>query len=84
MALAEKMLGAEFGKKAVDHIPMCCFRRHLMEGVSQEAIALAGHWKLHKLIVLYDDNGISIDGRPRSPTRSTRSNASSPPAGRPS
>jgi transketolase len=34
----------------------------LMEGVSQEAIAMAGHWKLNKMIVLYDDNGISIDG----------------------
>ena len=34
----------------------------LMEGVSQEAIAMAGHWKLNKLIVLYDDNGMPIDG----------------------
>jgi transketolase len=62
-ALAEKMLAAEFGKKAVDHHTyVLCSDGDLMEGVSQEAIALAGHWKLNKLIVLYDDNGISIDG----------------------
>ena len=63
MALAERMLGAEFGKNIVDHHTyVLCSDGDLMEGVSQEAIALAGHWKLHKLIVLYDDNGISIDG----------------------
>jgi transketolase len=63
MAVAEKMLAAEFGKKIVDHHTyVLCSDGDLMEGVSQEAIALAGHWKLNKLIVLYDDNGISIDG----------------------
>ena len=63
MALAEKMLAAEFGKKVVDHHTYVLVSDgDLMEGVSQEAIALAGHWKLNKLIVLYDDNGISIDG----------------------
>jgi transketolase len=63
MALAEKMLAAEFGKKIVDHHTyVLCSDGDLMEGVSQEAIALAGHWRLNKLIVLYDDNGISIDG----------------------
>src|SRR5712692_4063684 len=63
MALAEKMLAAEFGKKAVDHHTYVLVSDgDLMEGISQEAIALAGHWKLNKLIVLYDDNGISIDG----------------------
>jgi transketolase len=63
MALAEKMLGAEFGKKIVDHHTyVLASDGDLMEGVSQEAIAMAGHWKLNKLIVLYDDNGISIDG----------------------
>jgi transketolase len=62
-ALAEKMLAAEFGKKIVSHHTyVLCSDGDLMEGVSQEAIAMAGHWKLNKLIVLYDDNGISIDG----------------------
>jgi transketolase len=62
-ALAEKMMAAEYGKKVVDHHTyVLCSDGDLMEGVSQEAIALAGHWKLNKLIVLYDDNGISIDG----------------------
>jgi transketolase len=63
MALAEKMLAAEFGKKIVDHHTyVLASDGDLMEGVSQEAIAMAGVWKLNKLIVLYDDNGISIDG----------------------
>jgi transketolase len=62
-AVAEKMLAAEFGKKVVNHLTyVLCSDGDLMEGVSQEAIALAGVWKLNKLIVLYDDNGISIDG----------------------
>jgi transketolase len=62
-AVAEKMLAAEFGKKVVNHHTyVLCSDGDLMEGVSQEAIALAGVWKLNKLIVLYDDNGISIDG----------------------
>jgi transketolase len=63
MALAERMLAAEFGKKIVEHHTyVLASDGDLMEGVSQEAIAMAGHWRLNKLIVLYDDNGISIDG----------------------
>ena len=63
MAVAEKMLQAEYGKKIVDHYTyVIASDGDLMEGISQEAIALAGVWKLNKLIVLYDDNGISIDG----------------------
>jgi transketolase len=63
MALAEKMLAAEFGKKIVDHHTyVLCSDGDLMEGISQESIAMAGHWRLNKMIVLYDDNGISIDG----------------------
>jgi transketolase len=63
MALAERMLAAEFGEDIVDHRTfVLCSDGDLMEGVSHEAIALAGHLRLNKLIFLYDDNGISIDG----------------------
>ena len=70
MALAEKMLAAEFNpkdhqaqKKIVDHRTWVFLGDGcLMEGVSHEAASLAGTWKLGKLICLYDDNGISIDG----------------------
>jgi transketolase len=63
MAIAERMLAAEFGKKVVDHHTyVLASDGDLMEGISQEAIALAGHQKLSKLIVFWDDNGISIDG----------------------
>ena len=63
MALAERMLNAEFGDDLVDHHTyVLASDGDLMEGISQEAIALAGHLKLSRLIVLFDDNGISIDG----------------------
>jgi len=63
MALAERHLAAEFGAEIVDHSTfVLASDGDLMEGISQEAIALAGHLKLAKLIVLYDDNAISIDG----------------------
>jgi transketolase len=62
MALAERHLAAEFGN-IVDHRTyVLASDGDLMEGISQEAIALAGHLKLNRLIVLFDDNGISIDG----------------------
>jgi transketolase len=63
MAIAERHLASVFGSDLVDHSTfVLASDGDLMEGVSQEAIALAGHLRLHKLIVLYDDNGISIDG----------------------
>ena len=63
MALAERHLAAEFGGDIVDHYTyVLASDGDLMEGISQEAIALAGHLKLNKMIVLFDDNGISIDG----------------------
>src|SRR5215212_6004578 len=62
-ALAERLLAAEFGEDVVDHYTyVLCSDGDLMEGVSHEAMALAGHLKLSKLIFLYDDNGITIDG----------------------
>jgi transketolase len=63
MALAERHMAAEFGGDIVDHHTyVLASDGDLMEGISQEAIAFAGHLKLNKLIVLFDDNGISIDG----------------------
>jgi transketolase len=66
MALAEKLLATEFnrdGHAIVDHNTYVYFGDGcLMEGISHEACALAGVWKLNKLIAIYDDNGISIDG----------------------
>jgi len=67
MALAEKLLAAEFnrdGHDIVDHHTYAFMGDGcLMEGISHEACSLAGAWKLNKLIALYDDNGISIDGQ---------------------
>jgi transketolase len=67
MALAEKLLAKEFnreGHTVVDHHTYVFMGDGcLMEGISHEAIALAGAWRLNKLVALYDDNGISIDGQ---------------------
>ena len=67
MALAEKLLATEFnqpGHNIVDHYTYVFMGDGcLMEGISHEACALAGAWKLNKLIAMYDDNGISIDGQ---------------------
>jgi transketolase len=63
MAIAERHMAAVFGNDVVNHKSyVLASDGDLMEGISQEAIALAGHLKLSKLIVLFDDNGISIDG----------------------
>src|SRR5471032_1966100 len=67
MALAEKLLAAEFNRPDHDivdhHTYVFMGDGCLMEGISHEACALAGAWRLNKLVAIYDDNGISIDGR---------------------
>ncbi len=71
MAIAERKMNADFGDDLCNHYTYCLAGDGcLMEGISQEAITLAGHLKLNKLIVLWDNNSISIDG-PVSLTDST-------------
>jgi transketolase len=63
MALAERLLNARYGDDLVDHHTyVIAGDGCLMEGVTQEAVSLAGHLRLNRLIVLFDDNEISIDG----------------------
>ena len=63
MALSEKMASARLGTDLVNHkVYLTCGDGDLMEGISEEAISLAGHLKLNNLIVLWDNNGITIDG----------------------
>ncbi len=62
MALAERMLNAQFGGVVDHHTYVLASDGDLMEGISQEAIAIAGHLRLNRLIVFHDENHVSIDG----------------------
>jgi transketolase len=63
MAIAERLMNAQFGDAIVDHHTyVIASDGDLMEGISHEAIALAGHLRLNKLIVIFDDNSVTIDG----------------------
>ena len=73
MALAEKLLNARFNSSLVDHYTYTIVGDGcLQEGISHEAIEFAGHLKLSKLIVLWDDNEISIDGKTKLSTSSNQ------------
>jgi transketolase len=64
MAIAERMLRTRFGSEITDHrVYAICSDGDLMEGVSHEAASLAGHLGLGRLIYVYDDNSVTIDGR---------------------
>jgi transketolase len=64
MALAERFLRERYGREVMDHrVFALCSDGDLMEGVAAEAASLAGHLGLSRLVYLYDDNGITIDGR---------------------
>ncbi len=79
-ALAERIMAARFGDDLVNHHTyVLAGDGCLMEGISQEAITLAGHLKLNKLTVIWDDNDISIDGKV-SLSDSTDQRRASPPA----
>lgn len=61
-ALAERILNTKYGDDCDHHTYVICSDGDLMEGISHEACSLAGHMNLSKLVVLYDQNGITIDG----------------------
>jgi transketolase len=63
LAIAERMMAARFPGIVDHHTYVLASDGDLMEGVSQESIGIAGHLKLNKLIVFWDDNGITIDGK---------------------